>query len=433
MSNSNEVFVVQGLAGARTLQGSIATSGAKNAVLKILAAAPLFKDSLTIENVPHIEDVDRSCELLLELGLTVDSKKKNTLIVHEAKKPILDMPHELSKRFRASIVFTGALLARYGKVSFPHPGGCVLGGRPIDMFLSSFEKLGATVIHKNEKYEITAPKGGLRGAHIHFRIPTVTGTETVLMAASLARGTTTITNAVLEPEVVALAEFLHDSGVKIEGIGTPTLVIHGTAQKALIAKKAYVTIPDRIEAASFVILAALAAKDVTVTHCNTIHLESVLEHLKMMGVNFTTTKNSVRVFGNEKIVLQAVTLKTHEYPGFPTDAQSPMVVALTQARGESLVWETIFEDRLRYTESLQTMGASITPMNPVQVLVRGGAKLRGKLLESPDLRAGIAFVIAGAIAKGESVIGNIYNIDRGYEYLEKRLQALGLRITREMR
>jgi len=168
MNNLKEVFVVQGLAGARALQGSIAVSGAKNAVLKILAAAPLFKGSLTIENVPHIEDVDRSRELLLELGLTIESKKKNMLIVYEAKKPVTDMPHELSKRFRASIVFTGALLARYGKVSFPHPGGCVLGGRPIDMFLTSFEKLGATVIHKNEKYEITAPKGGLRRLKILF-------------------------------------------------------------------------------------------------------------------------------------------------------------------------------------------------------------------------------------------------------------------------
>lgn len=239
MNNSKEVFVVDGTAGKRTLSGSIAVSGAKNAVLKILAAAPLFKEVLTITNVPAIEDVDRSQELLTMLGCIVESPKKNTLVIHEAKKIVTDMPHELSKRFRASIVFTGALLARYGKVSFPHPGGCVLGGRPIDMFLSSFEKLGAKVVHKNEKYEITAPKGGLRGAHIHFRVPTVTGTETVLIAASLAKGVTTITNAVLEPEVVALAEFLRDSGVKIEGIGTPTLVIHGTSQKPLVAKKAY--------------------------------------------------------------------------------------------------------------------------------------------------------------------------------------------------
>lgn len=433
MTISKDVFVVQGLAGKKKLQGTIPVSGAKNAVLKILAAAPLFKGSLTIENVPVIEDVDRSQELLKELGLTVTTPKKKTLMVTEAKKGVTDMPYDIAKRFRASIVFTGALLARYGRVTFPHPGGCVLGGRPIDMFLASFEKLGATVVHKNEMYIITAPKGGLQGASIHFRIPTVTGTETVLIAASLAHGVTTITNAVLEPEVVALAEFLRDSGVKIDGIGTPTLVIHGTKGKPLTARSSYTIIPDRIEAASFVILGALAGKDVTVAGCNPAHMESVLEHLKMMNVNFTTTKTSVRLFGNEKKVLQPITLKTHEYPGFPTDAQSPMLVALTQAKGESLVWETIFEDRLRYTEGLQTMGAQIIAMSPTQALVRGATPLRGKVLESPDLRAGIAFVIAAAIAKGESVIGNVYNVDRGYENLETRLQNIGLRITREVR
>lgn len=427
--STREVFKINGLSGKRKLSGIIPVYGAKNAVLKVLAASPLFTESLSLTNVPKIEDVHRSCELLVALGAipVLDAKRGVTISI--PKKMETDLPTDIAKQFRASVVFTGPLLARYGKVSFPHPGGCVLGGRPIDVFLSAYEKLGAKIVHKNERYYISAPKG-LVGAHIHFRIPSVTGTETVLMAAALAKGKTVLRNAAMEPEVVSLAEFLQESGVKIEGIGTPTLTIYGTNGKLLVAKKAYATIPDRIEAGSFVVLAALLGKDVTISNCIPEHLESLLEHIKEMGVNFETTKNSVRVFNNEKTILKPVHVKTHEYPGFPTDLQQPMLVALTQAKGESTVWETIFESRLRYTQGLENMGANITSMNPLQVIVRGKTPLRAKELQSPDLRAGIAFVIAGALASGTSTIGNVYNIDRGYEDLEVRLRAIGLGITR---
>lgn len=427
--STREVFKIRGLSGKRKLSGTIPVYGAKNAVLKVLAASPLFVESLSLTNVPKIEDVHRSYELLEALGATTVLNDKRAVTVIVPKKMETDLPTDLSKRFRASVVFTGPLLARFGRVSFPHPGGCVLGGRPIDVFLNAYEKLGATIVHKNERYYISAPKG-LVGAHIHFRIPSVTGTETVLMAASLAKGKTVLRNAAMEPEVVSLAEFLQESGVKIEGIGTPTLTIYGTNGKPLTAKKAYVTIPDRIEAGSFVVLAALLGKDVTVTNCVPEHFESLLEHIKEMGVHFETTKNSVRVFSNEKTILKPVHIKTHEYPGFPTDLQSPMLVALTQAKGESTVWETIFEDRLRYTESLQNMGANITTMNPLQVIIRGKTTLQAKELQSPDLRAGIAFVIAAALATGTSNIGNVYNIDRGYENLDERLRVIGLSISR---
>lgn len=429
--SSREVFKIAGLSGKRTLKGTIPVYGAKNAVLKILAAAPLFAESLTIQNVPKIEDVERSCELLTALGVTASTQEKRSIGLSIPKKMETDLPTDIAKRFRASVVFTGPLLARFGKVSFPHPGGCVLGGRPIDVFLNAYEKLGAKIVHKNERYHISAPKG-LTGAHIHFRIPSVTGTETVLMAAALAKGKTVLQNAAMEPEVVSLAEFLQESGVKIEGIGTPRLTVHGTNGKLLVAKKPYITIPDRIEAGSFVVLAALLGKDVTITNCVPEHVESLLEHIREMGVHFETTKNSVRVFGNEKVTLKPVHIKTHEYPGFPTDLQQPMLVALTQAKGESTVWETIFEDRLRYTQELQNMGANITNMNPLQVIIRGKTPFRGKALQSPDLRAGIAFVIAGALASGTSTIGNVYNIDRGYENLEERLRAIGLSITRHI-
>lgn len=428
--STREIFKIKGLSGKRILKGEIPVYGAKNAVLKLLAASPLFSHSLTVANVPKIEDVHRSCELLEALGATTTVDNKRNIIVTVPKKMETDLPSDLAKRFRASVVFTGPILARYGKVSFPHPGGCVLGGRPIDVFLNAYEKLGATIIHKKERFFISAPKG-LVGNTIHFRIPSVTGTETILMAASLAKGKTVLHNAAMEPEIVSLALFLQDSGVKIEGIGTPTITIWGTNGKPLIAKKPYVTIPDRIEAGSFVILASLLGKDVTIKNCVPEHLESLLEHLKEMGIHFQTTKNSIRVFNNQKIKLKAVNVKTHEYPGFPTDLQSPMLVALTQAEGESTVWETIFEDRLRYTEDLKTMGANIVSMNPLQVMVKGKTTLKGRQLQSPDLRAGIAFVIASAVATGTSIIGNVYNIDRGYESVDERLRALGLSITRE--
>lgn len=430
IETSKEVFKIQGLSGKRVLQGEIPVYGAKNAVLKLLAASPLFSHTLTVSNTPHIEDVHRSIELLHALGANVAQDSKRNVIVTLPKKMKTDLPSDLAKRFRASVVFTGPLLARYGEVSFPHPGGCVLGGRPIDVFLSAYEKLGAKITHKNERFIISAPKG-LVGATIHFRIPSVTGTETILMAASLAKGKTVLHNAAMEPEIVSLALFLQESGVKIEGIGTPTLTIWGTNGKPLTAKKPYITIPDRIEAGSFVILASLLGKDVTITHCVPEHIKSLLEHLKEMGVYFETTKNSIRVFNNEKLKLKPVNVKTHEYPGFPTDLQSPMLVCLTQADGESTLWETIFEDRLRYTEDLKTMGANIINMNPLQVLIKGKSTLKGKEMQSPDLRAGIAFVIAAAIAKGTSTIGNVYNIDRGYEGVDTRLRALGLPISRE--
>lgn len=428
---THEVFKIIGLSEKRKLEGVIPVFGAKNAVLKVLAASPLFANPITISNVPKIEDVYRSCELLEALGATCVADDKRNITITVPKKMETDLSTDIAKQFRASVVFTGPLLARYGKVSFPHPGGCVLGGRPIDVFLRAYEKLGAKIVHKNERYYISAPKG-LVGTHIHFRIPSVTGTETVLMAATLAKGKTVLRNAAMEPEVVSLANFLQDSGVKIEGIGTPTLTIYGTNGKPLVAKKPYITIPDRIEAGSFVVLAALLGKDVTIINCVPEHLESLLEHLKEMSVNFEITKNSIRVFGNEKTVLKPVHIKTHEYPGFPTDLQSPMLVALTQAKGESTVWETIFEGRLRYTQELENMGAHITTMNPLQVLVHGKTTLRAKELQSPDLRAGIAFVIAAALATGTSTIGNVYNIDRGYEKLDERLQAIGLSITRHI-
>ncbi len=428
-----EVFVVSGLGGKKTLRGSIPVRGAKNAALKMLSASPLFSGDVTYERVPDIEDIRRLLDLLLRAGITntVTKKKKQTaasltLSVPRTVRSILD--REIAKRLRASIVLTGPILARTGKVSFPHPGGCVIGERPIDLFLEGYQSMGAKIRVERGMYVITAPKSGLRGTTLFFRTPSVTGTETFLMTAVLAKGKTVIENAAMEPEIVALAEWLNDCGADISGAGTPTITVSGGG--LLVARQKGVIIPDRIEAGSFLILGALAGKDVRVTECEPIHLTALVSSLRHAGVtcDVDDVKKEIRV--KAPSAPRAVSVKTHEYPGFPTDLQAPMTIFLTQAKGESLVFETIFEGRLSYVDSLVRMGADIKTMDPHRVLITGPTPLRGKLLESPDLRAGLAYLIAAIIAKGDSVIHQVYNIDRGYEEVEKRLSAIGVNIRR---
>ena len=329
-------------------------------------------------------------------------------------------------------MLTGPLLARTGRAVFPHPGGCVIGARPIDFFLNSYKKMGATVKETKDEYIIEAKGGNLTGAKIFLPTPSVTVTETIMMAGILAKGVTTIRNAALEPEIEHLAKFLNRCGANIRGAGTPTIVIQG-GSLLKGANFPYTTIPDRIEAGSFLVLGAIAGKDVTVTDCNPEHLEAVTEMLRCIGIVVEEDKTSLRVTAGDKSRekrLRAINIKTHEYPGFPTDLQAPMAVLLTQIRGESMVHETIFEGRLAYSESLVGMGADITVMDPHRMLVRGKTPLHARNLTSPDLRAGLAFILAAIAAEGKSIVHDVYNIDRGYEVVEKRLQAIGVDIQR---
>lgn len=430
MCGMNEVFVIQGLAGKRTLTGTITVGGAKNAALKTMAAALLFKDPVTLKHVPDIEDIKRMSDLLGALGCTIERRNHHTYRITTPEKLRPELDPEIAKRMRSSVLLTGPLLARFGAVEFPHPGGCVIGKRPIDIFLDGFAKMGVEMIEKEQSYMMRV-KGRLKGARIFMRLQSVTATETFMMAATLAKGTTILENAATEPEIADLARFLNASGANISGIGTNTLTIKGGG--LLVQKgKAHTTMPDRIEAGSFLILAALAGKDITIKQCEPKHLDALIAALEAAGVSMEIGASSIRIKAPEKLVLSAVDVKTHEYPGFPTDLQAPMTVLLTQAKGESLVFETIFEGRLNYTESLSIMGADITMMDPHRVLVRGPKALKGRTLESPDLRAGLAFVIAATIARGQSVVHNVYNIDRGYEHIEKRLQELGLSIERRV-
>ena len=425
---TGERFVIEGLAGKKTLRGTIAVHGAKNSALKAMAAAVLFKNSLTLSNIPDIEDVRHMADLLEHLSISIARGAAGSMTIDTRFVSKTDLTADISKRLRASIVLAGPLLARLGHVSFPHPGGCVIGARPIDMFLEGFKKMGAAVRVKEKTYVVRAPKRGLKGAALFFRQQSVTATETFMMAGVLARGTTILKNAAMEPEIAHLALFLNRSGARIIGAGTSTIIVKGSALLSA-PRGGYAIVPDRLEAGSFLILGALAARDLLITHCVPEHVASLIETLSYAGVSISVTGNTIRVRA-PKSAPRAVDVKTHEYPGFPTDLQAPMTVFLTQANGESMVFETIFEGRLNYVEELNRMGADIRTMDPHRVIVRGKTPLRGRELESPDLRAGLAFVIAAAIASGRSVIHTVYNIDRGYEKVEERLRNIGVKISR---
>lgn len=420
----NQKFLIGGLAGRKNLSGKVSIKGAKNAALKAFAASLLFDDGIQINNVPIIEDISRMAELLEHLGVDVEQISERSFNLRTPSEINTDLSDDIAKQFRSSIVLIGPILAREGKVSFPHPGGCVIGERPIDIFLDSFENMGAKVKMDNGKYIISAKK--LYGAEIIFRIPSVTATETIMMAAALALGRTVLHNAACEPEIEALAEFLNAGGADIKGAGTHTIVVNGV--EFLHPKEPYETPADRIEAGSFAVLASICAKDVEITDCYPDHLKVLLAALKNTGAEIISKENSIRIRAPKQ--LKAINVKTHEYPGIPTDLQSPLAVLLTQAEGRSFIFETVFEGRLNYLNELVRMGADITICDPHRAFISGPTALRGREMESPDLRAGLAFIIAGLIANGQSIIHNVYNIDRGYERIEERLKEIGADIKR---
>ncbi|BFD25198.1 MAG: UDP-N-acetylglucosamine 1-carboxyvinyltransferase [Candidatus Parcubacteria bacterium] len=415
-------FVIK---GGNRLSGEIAVSGAKNSALKIIPAAILSKETLTIENLPLIEDVDRSLELLETLGAEIERSEHRAIIsTKNIKTSQLD--EKMADKFRGSIMFVGPLLARFGEAKFPHPGGCVIGAgeRPIDLFLAGYKAFGAEIDESSgEYYHIKAEKLG--PANYFFPLVSVTATESMLMTAAIVPGKTVLKNCAMEPEIEALAEYLNGQGAKITGAGSPTIIIEGTKN---LGAGTFTVIPDRIETGSFAILAAVTQSEITITHCNPEHVMTLLVILKDVGVNFEFGPDWIRVKPNG--YLKSHSIKTHEYPGFATDLQSPYVVLMTQAEGTCLVHETIYDRRLIWTDMLSQMGADITMCDPHRVVINGPTKLRGKRLISPDLRAGIALVIAGLVAEGQTEIDNIYQIDRGYEKLEERLAKIGADIKR---
>lgn len=411
--------------GPSCLTGQIKASGAKNSAVTALAAALVSSQPMTITNLPAIEDIQRLKEILQAIGVTF-KEKGDAMIINPGQLNYQGtLPMNLVAKLRASNLLIGPLLAKFGKAEFPHPGGCIIGRRPIDFFLDGFKALGAQVEVKDDRYVLNAPQG-LTGGTFVFPRASHTGTETLMMAAALAKGVTTIVNAAMEPEVTALAQYLVSCGAKIDGIGGPTLTIGGV--KKLSAGQFDIA-PDRIETGSFLAMAAATKSELTITNCRPSELAVPLNLLEHMGVPLTITDSTITVkpWSN----LQAVGFVTEKYPGFPTDLQAPFTVLLTQATGTALVHETIFEGRLFYVDFLNRMGANITLCDPHRALISGPTSLRAKYLESPDIRAGLAMVIAGLIAKGQTKIGNAYQIDRGYQNLEQRLRNVGADISRE--
>jgi UDP-N-acetylglucosamine 1-carboxyvinyltransferase len=408
--------------GGKKLNGVIEVKGAKNAALKAVAAALLSKEKWTITNFPFIEDTNRILEMIEDLGVkVVRGENKVEIEAKSIKKNNLDK--NLTKKLRASILLAGPMLARTGRVEMYHPGGCVIGKRPIDMFLDGFQKMGAKLKQREDEFVLSAER--LEGARIFFPKISVTGTETMMMTAVLARGETILENAAMEPEIPMLAEFLNKCGAKIRGAGTPTIRIKGVRK---IGGGKLELIPDRIETGTFAILGALAGGKIRIKKCNPDHIRALLVNLEKAGVKIEEKKNELTIRGTEK--LRPINLTTHEYPGFATDLQPPFTLLMTQAKGTSLIHDSIFDGRLMFTEALNLMGANVIMNDPHRVTVNGSTKLHGRKIASPDLRAGITLVMAGLIAKGKTRIENIYQIDRGYEKIEERLQKLGADIKR---
>ncbi len=414
-------FVIR---GGKPLTGTIKVGGSKNAALKALPLALMTKE-LVVKNVPEIEDVLRAEEMLKTLGCETEKTRSGLVEIRLKNDGGTTLPAELVNKFRASIMFVGPLLATRGEARFPHPGGCVIGAgtRPIDLFLDGFEKMGAVLETEDNYYRLAAKK--LKGATIFFPTITVTGTESLMMTACLADGLTVLKNCATEPEISALADFLNSIGAKIEGAGTSTIVIKGVKK---LGGGEYEIIPDRIEAGTFAMMAASNGGRVLINNCEPAHLEALWAQFDRAGVNYKLGKNSIKISPSKKI--KACGVKTHEYPGFATDLQSAYTVLMTQAEGISLIHEVIYDRRLLFSDLLTQMGANIIMADPHRVVIEGPTRLFGKKLVSPDLRAGMALVIAALIAEGKTEIDNIYQIERGYENLDGRLRELGADIEK---
>ena len=412
--------------GQKPLNGTIKVKGAKNAALKVFPLALMTDEPIKIFNLPDIEDCHRAQEMLIALGHEAKDLGDGVMEIQRKSKTCVNLPAELVNKFRASIMFVGPLLATCGEVSFPHPGGCVIGAgtRPIDIFLDGFAKMGAKVEILENNYRLTAKK--LQGVNIFFSKVTVTGTESLMTTACLAQGETVLENCAMEPEIPALAEFLNIMGAKISGAGTPTIKIEG-AEKLFGGE--YKIIPDRIEAGTFAMLAAASnSGEVVIKNAEPNHLEALWVLLDKIGANYVLYKDRIKISPAKKLFTCDVT--THEYPGFATDLQSPYAVLMTQAEGSSLIHETIYDRRLLFADLLSQMGANVVLCDPHRIVVSGPTKLYGRKLVSPDLRAGISLVMAALISDGKTEIDNIYQIDRGYERLDERLRQLGADIKR---
>jgi UDP-N-acetylglucosamine 1-carboxyvinyltransferase len=409
--------------GRRPLRGSVEIAGSKNATLGAMAACLLADDDCILENVPHIDDVEQMAEVLRSLGAKVEWDDAHVLRINAATADKTCPDRELVGSLRGSFLVMGALLGRFGEASCPPPGGDVIGQRPIEVHLEGFRRLGAETGIEADTFHARARE--LRGSSFFADYPSVLGTQNTMMAATLARGTTTIVNAAAEPEVQSLAEMLRKMGARITGAGTHTVTIEGVER----LKPARIRIiPDRLEAGTYAIAAAITGGEIEVRNVDLEHLTSVVYKFRQAGIEID--ERADRFIARRAGELQSITLQALPYPGFPTDLQAPTAVLLTQARGISYVHERVFDNRLQYIGELRKMGAEVVTTGATVAIISGPTPLTGSSLRALDVRAGAAFVLAGLAASGRTEVSDIYHVDRGYERIDEKLRDLGADIER---
>jgi len=407
--------------GGKRLQGKVHISGAKNAALPILCATLLSDGESRLRNVPALKDIDTTSALLDFMGRGVRCGPPEVTVSHrETVRP--EAPYEFVKQMRASVLVLGPLLARYGKARVSLPGGCQIGTRPVDQHLKGLEALGAKISLARGYINAECPR--LKGAEIVFDMPTVTGTENLMMAAALAKGRSTLINAAMEPEIEELAHVLNKMGARVEGAGTHVIHIEG---RDALDPFDHAIMPDRIEAGTYMVAAAITGGDVLLSNAPLDHLESVAAKMRSAGVGIEREGEGVRVKAD--LPLRGVDITTAPYPGYPTDMQAQMMVLMTLARGRSVFTETIFENRFMHVPELARMGADIEVHGNVAV-VTGVPSLSGASVMATDLRASASLVIAGLVASDETEVRRVYHLDRGYEHMEAKLRALGADIER---
>ena len=411
------------MVGGKSLSGSVAVSGAKNSALPCLAATLLTPETVTLHNVPYVRDLITMRRLLEDLGCTVLVPELRTHRINAGTVDACEAPYELVKTMRASVLVLGPLVARFGEARVSLPGGCAIGQRPIDLHLKALEQMGAKIELQGGIVQARADR--LQGADIEFETVTVGGTENLLMAATLAQGTTRLIKAACEPEITDLADLLSKMGAYIEGAGTSTITIQGV--NALGGAK-HTIIPDRIETGTLIIAAAITRSELEITDCDPHHLRAVIEKLREVGVGIEATNDrTLRVKGTSQ--LRAADVMTAVYPGFPTDMQAQYLTLMTQVEGEAVVAETIFENRFMHVSELQRLGADLR-VSGHQCRSHGPTPLTGAKVIASDLRASASLVLAGLAAQGETWIDRVYHIDRGYEKIEEKLRSVGAEIER---
>jgi len=422
-----EKFIIE---GGTQLRGTVTPSGNKNAALPMLAACLLTDAPVTLRNVPRIRDVEDMLALLVSLGVEVREESRHDLVLHARNIKTTELDRDICSRIRTSILFAGPMLARMNQISLPPPGGDVIGRRRLDTHLHALRALG-TEIRVNDGFDMRAD--GLRGKDIFLDEASVTGTENTLMAAVLAKGTTIIRNAASEPHVQDLANLLNRMGARIDGIGSNTYTIHGVDK---LRGAEFVIGPDYIETGSFIGLAAVTRGELTIKNAAPEHLRMVLLTFQRLGVDCQVRGNDVFVSAHQSLRIEndlhdaVPTIADGIWPAFPTDLMSIMLVIATQCQGTVLMWEKMFEGRMFWVDKLMNMGGRVILCDPHRAVVVGPSDLHGERLESPDIRAGMALLLAALCARGQSAIGNVGQIDRGYEQIEEKLKGLGARIER---